>query len=89
MEPALSPGDVLLLRPVRGGLPRVGSLVVLHDPADARRLLVKRVVSHGDATFSVGSDNPTEGRDSRHFGSLRPTELVGRVAWTWRLGSGR
>lgn len=46
MEPALRPGDRLLLDPLayRDARPRRGDVVVIHDPAEPERLLVKRVV---------------------------------------------
>lgn len=46
MEPALRPGDRLLLDPLayRAARPRRGDIVVIHDPAEPERLLVKRVV---------------------------------------------
>ncbi|MEM7136683.1 MAG: S26 family signal peptidase [Myxococcota bacterium] len=78
MEPTLHEGDWVFVSTYRRGLPRPGSLVVVHDPA-GERTLVKRVRSRGTATFAVGSDNPTGARDSRQFGSLRPEHLVGHV----------
>jgi phage repressor protein C with HTH and peptisase S24 domain len=89
MMPTLHPGDVLVLRTLRQPLPDVGALVVVHDPARPGRRLVKRVASQGRATFSVSSDNPLEGRDSRQFGSLQAEQVVGCVAWVLPLGDRR
>ena len=46
MEPTLRAGDRLLLDPLayREAAPQRGDIVVIHDPAEPERLLVKRVV---------------------------------------------
>lgn len=44
MEPALSPGDRLVVRPVGPVLPRRGDVVVLRDPREPERRTIKRVV---------------------------------------------
>ena len=84
MTPTLNPGDWVLTNPVNSESPQPGELVVIRSPEDARRTLVKRVRSIGARTFSVGSDNPLDGRDSRHFGPVRPEHFLGRVIAVWR-----
>lgn len=96
MAPAFLPGDRLLVdtaefttRP-----PHRGEVVVLRDPDDGRRLLLKRVaaVEHelipgppGDdrvvppGHVYVLSDASREGRDSRRFGALPLSALLGPV----------
>lgn len=86
MLPTLAPGDILVLRSPGDALPDVGQLVVIHDPQHETRRLVKRVASHGRRTLSVRSDNPLEGRDSRHFGSLGSDQVVGVVRFVVPLG---
>ncbi|EDM77886.1 hypothetical protein PPSIR1_01627 [Plesiocystis pacifica SIR-1] len=83
MEPTLVAGDVLWIDTQVSGLPELGSLVLIQDPQEPTRDMVKRVRSHGEASFSVSSDDPTQGRDSRQFGSLRLTHLRGRVVGVW------
>lgn len=79
MAPTLEPDDCVFLKRTTAKLPEPGTLVVVSDPERRGATLIKRVRSHGDDTFSVMSDNPSEGRDSRHFGSLSPTALLGQV----------
>ena len=79
MRPTLHPDHWIWVALTQPQLPNVDDLVMVTDPATPSRLLVKRVRSKGQATFSVGSDNPLEGRDSRHFGSLSPEQLHGYV----------
>ncbi len=85
MTPTLMPGDVVVVEKTRGGVPEPGEVVVVSDPARPGRTLVKRARSLGSngQTFCVGSDAPQEARDSRHFGSLRAEDFVGRVRWAW------
>ncbi len=79
MSPSLLPGDLIWVTTYTRGLPSPGDVVVVRDPQDLQRILVKRARSCGAVTFSVGSDNPTSGRDSRHFGSLGIEHLIGRA----------
>ena len=84
MEPALVPGDWLLvwrgLR--RGGTVRVrpGQLVVARNPEQPQMLLVKRAAWQETGGWWLDSDNPRAGAvDSARFG-LVPGELIeGRV----------
>ena len=86
MAPALVAGDrlVILRLPVRWLRP--GDLVALFDPrgpaADAA-LLVKRVVSAGPAGVAVAGDNPDASTDSRTFGPVPPTKVLGRALYRY------
>jgi nickel-type superoxide dismutase maturation protease len=77
MYPTLKSGDCVLTNRNNHGLPTIGDIVVVHDPERDGAWLVKRVSSHGKQAFAVRSDNATEGRDSRQFGSLTPNMLIG------------
>jgi nickel-type superoxide dismutase maturation protease len=86
MLPNLKPGDRLLVDPgaFRDRPPAYGDLVVLRDPEAPERLLVKRIGmlatdrSARGQVFVVG-DNPPHSRDSRAFGAVPYSALVGRV----------
>ncbi len=88
MLPTLQPGDWLLVRSATDMLPRPGELVVIRHPRVPDTLLVKRVRSRGAFTFSVGSDNPLEANDSRHFGPVASRALIGQVVGCWRASPG-
>ncbi|MEM9489995.1 MAG: S26 family signal peptidase [Myxococcota bacterium] len=88
MAPSLIPGDVVWTEIGLPGLPTPGDVVVVRDPQERRRILVKRIRSRGAETFSVGSDDPTCGRDSRHFGPLRAGHLIGRALFAWSPRAG-
>ena len=77
MEPTVREGDWLLVRRLRGTL-KVGEVVVAVDPREPERLLVKRVTAiAGDQVTLVG-DQPDRSTDSRHFGALPRSAIVGR-----------
>ena len=93
MEPALAPGDWLLLDPTCDRWPRRGSIVVFHEP-DSDLLAIKRVAARpGDRVrISAGilhlaedeawllGDNGAVSLDSRRYGPVPLERLVGR-AW--------
>jgi nickel-type superoxide dismutase maturation protease len=81
MVPTLLPGDWLLADPLafheRG--PSVGELVLVPDPRDRRRLLVKRVVAvDADGWLSVAGDHSEASTDSRTFGAVEPSTVEAR-----------
>ncbi len=87
MLPAYGPGDWLVvdLRAFEGRLPRVGEVVVAHDPRHATRKLIKRVKSvDRNGNVWLEGDNPWASTDSRHFGAVE--QVVGLVRWRYRRG---
>jgi len=87
MEPTLSEGDRLLV--VRAWRARPGDLVVLRDPREGRRILVKRVTSVVGDDVTVHGDNPPASTDSRAFGPVPRRALVGRVLRRYQRGGPR
>jgi nickel-type superoxide dismutase maturation protease len=82
MRPTLRPGDHLVVNRAAYLLsrPRPGDLVVLRDPEEPGRVLVKRVVDRADggSCFVVG-DNPAASRDSRRLGPVSGELILGKV----------
>jgi nickel-type superoxide dismutase maturation protease len=86
MAPTLRPGDRLWVdrRAYRHRPPAVGEVVVLVDPEEPNRWLVKRVAAvdpHG-GTVDVRGDAAEVARDSRRFGPVPFRSIVGRA---WRV----
>jgi nickel-type superoxide dismutase maturation protease len=83
MEPTLAPGDRLLVVPLMR--PRAGDIVAVTDPRDTKRLLVKRVVTvdHLEKAISIEGDNVAASTDSRLFGPVPWTEVLGRVVYRY------
>ena len=83
MVPTLLPGDRLLVdrRAYRDRLPEVGEIVVLLDPEEPARWLVKRVaaVDARARSVEVRGDAADAARDSRRFGPVPARSVVGRV----------
>jgi nickel-type superoxide dismutase maturation protease len=88
MEPTLAPGDRLLV--VRARALHPGDVVALSDPTDPRRVLVKRVGAVLEDEIVVRGDNPEVSTDSRSFGPVPISAVLGRVvrryAPSWRAG---
>lgn len=87
MSPAHNHGDWLLVdqHAFRRRLPRRGEVVILRDPREPRRHIIKRVSAvtlHGQ--LDVRGDNPAESTDSRAFGPVSPSLLIGKVRWRFR-----
>jgi nickel-type superoxide dismutase maturation protease len=81
MLPALAQGDRLVV--IRTGSPLVGDVVALHDPVEPARLLVKRVVAVLPAGLEVRGDNQAASRDSRTFGLVAPSRLIGKAVYRY------
>lgn len=82
MRPTLEPGDWLLADPdaYRDAPPRVGDLVIVPDPRQPTRLLVKRVAEvrdHGRESW-ISGDSHDASTDSRAFGPVSTSTLEGR-----------
>ena len=79
MEPALLPGDRLLVEShtYQGRAPRPGEVVLAADPRQPDRELIKRVASIDEATSSaeLRGDAPEASTDSRAFGAV-PLSMI-------------
>jgi nickel-type superoxide dismutase maturation protease len=94
MEPALRPGDWLLVRRTRRVRP--GQIVLARHPGRPDMLIVKRAARRVEGDGEVGggwwleSDNPEAGAvDSRRFGPVPAALVEGRVLFRyWRPRTG-
>jgi nickel-type superoxide dismutase maturation protease len=82
MMPTYRDGDAVL---VDAGAyveapPRPGDVVLVAHPFRQATRIIKRVehITADGRVFVVG-DNPSESTDSRSFGPLRPSQILGRV----------
>lgn len=81
MAPGFLPGDRLVV--FRAGRPAPGQVVALIDPRDPDRVLVKRVAAAGPAGIDVRGDNTAHSTDSRRFGPVAATAIIGRVVYRY------
>ncbi len=84
MVPTLRPGDRLWVDRAayrRDRSPTVGEIVVVVDPEEPTRWLVKRVssVDLQSGAITVRGDATASARDSRRFGPVPLRSLIGRV----------
>jgi nickel-type superoxide dismutase maturation protease len=78
MEPALRPGDWLLVRRTRRIRP--GQIVLARHPERPDLLIVKRAARPTPGGWWLDSDNPDAGAvDSRRFGPVPASLIEGRV----------
>jgi len=87
MEPSYRPGDRVLVNRLAYLLhgPVPGDVVVLNDPERPGHQLLKRVAqapedAPGPAGYFVLGDNLARSRDSRTFGLVQRTNIIGRAS---------
>jgi nickel-type superoxide dismutase maturation protease len=91
MAPTLVAGErVLVVRLPRRWPVRPGTLVALQHPsppgataAGQRFVMVKRVAAAGPEGLDVRGDNPRESTDSRSFGLMPRSSVVGVVLYRY------
>ena|SRR5450432_2437106 len=90
MEPALEPGDWLLVDPdaYAREAPLPADLVLAPDPREPTRLLIKRVASVApDGSLELLGDTSDASTDSRVFGTVSPSTVRGRPWFRyWPVG---
>ena len=77
MRPTLEPGDRLVVVRLP---PRVGDLVALHHDD---RVLVKRVAAIDGDAITVLGDNADASTDSRGFGAVARSAVLGRAVYRY------
>jgi nickel-type superoxide dismutase maturation protease len=77
MEPTLHAGDRLLVG--RTGPSKVGDVVALRDPSSPRHIIVKRITAVRRVEVLVLGDNAEASVDSRSFGPVPKSALLGKV----------
>ena len=93
MAPSLQPGDLLVVErwTHRHRLPRRGEVVLVRDPREPRREVIKRVAATDGGMVTLHGDAPEASTDSRTFGELPLADVRWRVALRYwppdRIGS--
>jgi nickel-type superoxide dismutase maturation protease len=77
MVPTLQPGEFVLMKHSTQP-PSDGVIVVANHPRDPSLLIVKRCRAVGEG-YWLTSDNESDGSDSRDFGLVPPSVVLGTV----------
>lgn len=87
MFPTYKEGDICIIDRRYQDI-KVGSVYCLQSPVE-NKVLIKRCTYYASsleenrAVYVVG-DNGDESHDSRHFGFVPITNVIGEVVWTWK-----
>ena len=83
MLPTYQPGQELFVDPhaYRHRLPQEGDVVVAWHPHEREMKIVKRVTAVlENGRLLLAGDNRAESSDSRHFGAVHPSQLIGKIS---------
>lgn len=85
MLPSVSPDERVVVSrvPYWFGKPRAGDLVVLRDPREPSRLLLKRIDREEEGAYAIRGDNAEASTDSRTFGSVPRELILGKVLFSY------
>ncbi len=83
MTPLFNPGDFVIVNcwAYVCFAPKTGEVVVLKDPEKPGIFLLKRIGKVLKKGIFVVGDNASKSRDSRQFGLVKKSSLVGKVIW--------
>ncbi|MEW5806735.1 MAG: signal peptidase I [Acidobacteriota bacterium] len=91
MFPTIRNGDLVLISKVSllsGKRPATGDIVAFFDPADGKRILIKRVKEDCGQGYFVMGDNAESSIDSRVFGTVSGDRIIGKaiiILWPLRV----
>lgn len=80
MVPTLRPGDLVLVNKLSYIItePRIDDIIALHDPRDGK-VLIKRITKITKDRYFVQGDNKNSSTDSRVFGMIGRSTIIGKV----------
>ena len=81
MQPTFNSGDEILVNfnAYRSASPQINDVVVLADPREAARQIVKRITDVDGDRYYLRGDNPSQSTDSRQFGWVERHQIQGKV----------
>lgn len=84
MFPAIQPKSLLVVSKLVYVVkkPKVGDIVVVKRSNDRSRM-VKRIARIYDSTYYILGDNKKKSTDSRHFGVVALSEIIGKVVYVF------
>jgi nickel-type superoxide dismutase maturation protease len=82
MLPLLQPGDEILIDPFayQKSSPQVNDIIVTQHPLQRNFPIVKRINAINDGgRYFVTGDNREASTDSRHWGTIKSSDIIGKV----------
>jgi nickel-type superoxide dismutase maturation protease len=82
MLPLLQPGDEILFNPLayQKSSPQLGDVIVTMHPLQIDLTIVKRItLIYSCGSYFVTGDNLEASTDSRHWGTIKSTDIIGKV----------
>lgn len=81
MTPLFQSGEEILFDPkaYRNSLPRIGDIVVAKHPHQAKQIVKRVAVVLEDGSCFLKGDNSNASTDSRSYGFIPLTKIIGRV----------
>jgi nickel-type superoxide dismutase maturation protease len=85
MFPTFKPGVSVVASPLPYFFckPKVGDVIVGKDPR-SKRPIIKRIADIDQNSYSLAGDNPSESTDSRQFGMINRSSIIGKVIFIIR-----
>lgn len=82
MLPLLEPGEEILINPYAytKNKPKINDLIITIHPQNSQLAIVKRVTEMAvDGSYFLTGDNKAQSTDSRHWGTVCPKKILGKV----------
>lgn len=82
MLPLLEPGIEILIDPFayQKIMPKVGDIIVTIHPDHPELTIIKRITDiNQDGSYFLTGDNSNESTDSRHWGTIKLEDIIGKV----------
>ena len=82
MLPLLEPGAEILINPYayQKSMPKIGDIIVTLHPDYPKLTIVKRITAiERDGKYFLMGDNSAESTDSRHWGTIKFEDIMGKV----------
>ena len=85
MLPTLPAGTELLVNRTayKNSSLQVGDIVVVQHPEQNKLKVIKRISEVNETTVTILGDNPAESTDSRHYGAISRSLILGKVTSKW------
>lgn len=84
MKPLINPGDLVLVERISFFFrdPKISDLVIFQISKD--KFYIKKITAKKGGEYFMGGENKRESIDSRHFGWIKSSAIIGRVFYIYK-----